>query len=392
MLTPEARASIEAQEIFRQEVRDSLQAKQAKPPGRWQRLANFLERPIILWLLSTVVVGAITFFYDQSVKRRTSEAGRLERIRDLDIEISTRLRTLSLLSRAGSSEQNGQMKNMLLLWVSDLGPIAAMTQSDSKQTSAKRSLPSLLWELEALVPAREKEDIAQALLLAETINQISADNLDSMPGLDEKDFNLNIAHLAARMSALKRWSSLEIGGQPFSTRLRAFQKEFFAEQEAAREAKEAEHEKEQEAQKNIDAVKEVEQRRIAAEAGALVALRSFAWGRREDFRSNFLAVEIENKSGRTITKLSGRAYARSPDGRWIATREFNFSGSLEPERVSRLEQRLEYIEEKIRFPEMPPEEIQHLVVSFYPYAITYSDGTRINYDTANFGFLYKRDP
>jgi hypothetical protein len=392
MLTPEERAAIEAQEIFRHEVRLGIQGRHTTRPGFWRRLADFLERPIILWLLSTVVVGAVTFFYDQSVKRRSAEAGRVERIRDLDIEIAARLRSLDLLRKGGRDAEGRQLKAMLLLSVSDFGPLANMAQSESKQSAARRSLASLLWELESLVPAPEKEDVAQALVIAETINTIVSDNFMAMAQQEDLEVIADIAPLADKINGLKRWRTLEIGGRSFPDRLKAFQDDFHGERRRNTNEREKKEMEQEEAQATLDAAKEAEGRRIAAEAGALVALRSFQWSRRDDFESNFLMVEIENKSGRAITDLTGRAYARSQEGRWAATREFVFQGRFEPGQVLRLEQRLGYIEQNTRLANLNQEELSRLILAFYPHTVTFSDGGRINYDTSNFGFLYKRGP
>lgn len=80
------RVRVRAEEIFRNEVRRSLEV----PPGRASRLLRALNSPFTLWLLSTVVVAGGTAFYSQWREARSKENARVEDVSRLDMEISYR--------------------------------------------------------------------------------------------------------------------------------------------------------------------------------------------------------------------------------------------------------------------------------------------------------------
>lgn len=88
-LSDDDRARVRAEEIFRAEIRSRLENKQ--PPGRGARLLGFLNQPVILWLLSSVVVGLISWQYTRWEERQSQQRQAQAEIRNLDLEIRGRL-------------------------------------------------------------------------------------------------------------------------------------------------------------------------------------------------------------------------------------------------------------------------------------------------------------
>src|SRR5687767_15977276 len=101
MLSEERRQQISAEEVFRNEVRRSLEAKPT-PQSGGAHTWTLLNSSFPLSVLSTLVVGTITGLYTRYETRTAEEvrkqesveseaARRRELVRDLDIEIGNRI-------------------------------------------------------------------------------------------------------------------------------------------------------------------------------------------------------------------------------------------------------------------------------------------------------------
>lgn len=88
MLTEEEKRRIREEEIFRQEVRLSLE-KRTK--SKWAKFWAFLNTSFGIWLLSTVAVGLITWGYTQWEENHTKSIENRQLIRKIDLEIAARL-------------------------------------------------------------------------------------------------------------------------------------------------------------------------------------------------------------------------------------------------------------------------------------------------------------
>ena len=83
MLTDDQKAHVRQEELYRQEVRLQL----APPTTRIKQVVELLSVPFVLWLLSSLVISAITY-YVAGLEERSSH-GRL--VRRLGTEILVRL-------------------------------------------------------------------------------------------------------------------------------------------------------------------------------------------------------------------------------------------------------------------------------------------------------------
>jgi hypothetical protein len=91
MLTDEEKQKIRAEEIFRSEVRLQLDGSSS---GRTQQVMKFVNSPFGIYLLSTVLIGLISFLYTQWRAKQDSLNARSEQIEKLHEEMAFRVRQL----------------------------------------------------------------------------------------------------------------------------------------------------------------------------------------------------------------------------------------------------------------------------------------------------------
>jgi hypothetical protein len=90
-LTEAQRAGIRAEEIFRSEVRQELDAKADKARSRSDRLWTALNSSFVLWLLSSVVLSGLAACYTAWQNHHAKTKANRELIEKLDTEISNRI-------------------------------------------------------------------------------------------------------------------------------------------------------------------------------------------------------------------------------------------------------------------------------------------------------------
>lgn len=163
MLDEKERARIREEEIFRSEVRKELSPK-AFSPSRRERIWAFLNSTFGFWLLSSIVVGALTWGVTTYLERREIRKTTQERIRRLDLEISNRLDLVQLQARAVTDEKFALDMGRRL--VNPPGPNNAI-----QPEFANWNLKSLVIELSMLLPegSSEKKNLSQALSLVDTL-------------------------------------------------------------------------------------------------------------------------------------------------------------------------------------------------------------------------------
>lgn len=83
------KARILAEEKYREEIRADL-AKLRTPSTRRQRLWNFLNTSLGIWLLSSIVLGGFGFLYTTSQSLMTERRSKATSVRKLDTEIASR--------------------------------------------------------------------------------------------------------------------------------------------------------------------------------------------------------------------------------------------------------------------------------------------------------------
>jgi len=163
-LTAEEMARLRDEEIFRLEVRSQLEAASRRPRSR---LLTFLNSSLGIWLLSTIVVGSVSWNYSWWTERRAREGQRRELIRKLDLEISNRIETLRQLLNSLTSVEDFQMA-LQLSEKPGMGMIALSVLPEFET----RGLRSLLWELQSVVPAEARPEIARAMQGAQELAKL----------------------------------------------------------------------------------------------------------------------------------------------------------------------------------------------------------------------------
>ena len=163
-LTAEEMARLRDEEIFRLEVRSQLEAASRRPRSP---LLTFLNSSLGIWLLSTIVVGSVSWNYSWWTERRAREGQRRELIRKLDLEISNRIETLRQLLNSLTSVEDFQMA-LQLSEKPGMGMIALSVLPEFET----RGLRSLLWELQSVVPPEARPEIARAMQGAQELAKL----------------------------------------------------------------------------------------------------------------------------------------------------------------------------------------------------------------------------
>lgn len=142
-LSDEDKARVRAEEVFRHEVRSELE-KAKDQPGRGERLLAFLNEPVILWLLSSIVVGLITWQYTLWQERQAQRQQVQAEVRNLDLEIHGRLRRAA--ERLSSARDMVGVREAIRMLDEPSGTFPDLAQ---------RNLENLLISLTWLMPEKE---------------------------------------------------------------------------------------------------------------------------------------------------------------------------------------------------------------------------------------------
>ncbi len=148
------RKRLVAEEIFRTEVRQSLQPSMT----RSQRVLSFLNSNLGLWLLSALFVTGLSTAYSAWSTRATAKRVAEESLRRLDFEIEHRMECLSVLddgiitfTQLETAKGALSGTNAARADVGDLGEFMPIFIEFKG-----RSLFSLIWEQQKLVPVSEQ--------------------------------------------------------------------------------------------------------------------------------------------------------------------------------------------------------------------------------------------
>lgn len=178
MLTDEHRDQIKSEEIYRDEVRKLLVSKKTR---KGQILA-FLNTPFALWILSSILLTAITATWSAWSNQRDEIRSKNERISKIKIEIAYRL------SRAEDNLDGFMDPNFILS--SNLAPVLEPIDARTIMGNPafpefeKRSVESLLIEWQTITNEnKEKTNIADFL---ETIKKLNRTGINRELNAEEK--------------------------------------------------------------------------------------------------------------------------------------------------------------------------------------------------------------
>jgi hypothetical protein len=144
-----------------------------QPKGVSERIWRVLNSAFILWLLSTGAVWLISRAY-ASWEEST---GTRELVRRLDLEIGSRIRMFD--GALGNVKTADQFYTLLVFFDR---PYRAPIFPEFED----RSLRSLVWELQSLVPESERPTIRNAFRSIQQIVDISTGGIDNSEALKKK--------------------------------------------------------------------------------------------------------------------------------------------------------------------------------------------------------------
>jgi hypothetical protein len=190
MLTEEEKIRIQEEEIFRQEVRRHLE-EQKPSLSRGQKLWEIFNKPFVLWALSTLLIGLISWMYSSYQARVKELAERKETTYRIDVEVRNRIdATLEDLEGVKRAIQRGSK-----IWSpADAYDTAwrGMNRMPGSQAAAanfgypeyrNKDFQSLITELNGLVSIDERPDLDRATKTLEQLKNRSmeADTNGSEP-------------------------------------------------------------------------------------------------------------------------------------------------------------------------------------------------------------------
>lgn len=190
MLSEEERTRIKEEEIFRDEVRRSLQ--QPTPRSFFEsRVWKLLNASIVLWLLSSVVVTGLTQWYSHQQSVQAEQAKKRESQRQLETEIGNRLhQTINGLEvwkrnvdQGGFTGTTQGTYNQIASYLNNtVGPYVDYSVFPEYRS---RTFSSLLLELSSLLEAGDRAEVAKALGAYEQIARRSSDVAGALPNTRE---------------------------------------------------------------------------------------------------------------------------------------------------------------------------------------------------------------
>ena len=151
-LSEEDRRRIRDEEIFREEVRRTVAEKPSQTRTPKQKIWDFLNTTVGFWLLSVISVSCLSFVYAEHQNSLLKKRENAETISQIDTEISYRLEHFE--RSINIAENSDDTLNIYLVAIRQL--IVPNPQFTMLSDFKERSLPSLLYELESLVPESQK--------------------------------------------------------------------------------------------------------------------------------------------------------------------------------------------------------------------------------------------
>jgi hypothetical protein len=168
MLTEKEKSRIRAEEIFRAEVRQELEAKRA--PSHAPRIWTFLNSSFALWFLSSVVLASLTAAVTSYQAKHREQSRKAEIERRLDTEISSRigltLRVVRLEQAKiahGDAQPPGTAYGTAESYLDNSFPNTSWDFSIYPEYKA-RTFRSLVFELTSIADPSERFDPKEAIM------------------------------------------------------------------------------------------------------------------------------------------------------------------------------------------------------------------------------------
>ena len=178
MLNDDEKKRIRAEEIFRHEMQREIKTELGRR-AKWATVLSIMNSAFFLWFLSTVVIGALTFFYARSERLKEDERRQYDRQQTewrekrlaeakIDAEMTSRLNYFN----AVFSKNRSELKESSRAFFALDKPLETAYPVNVFPEYGNRSMQSLLWEMLQIVPENEKSEIERAYKSAKEIPTI----------------------------------------------------------------------------------------------------------------------------------------------------------------------------------------------------------------------------
>lgn len=186
MITEEDKERIMSEEIFRDEIRKSLREKEQDSFRK--KTWKLINSPIGLWLLSTVFVGSIVYFYNDTKLKNEILANNAATLHKLETETSNRLQqfrlSLSNQNPASIYYENEELAYMIDGTLLINGSLAQKKPVYVFPEYKERTMNSLLYEIERLtIDKKQVSSIKEARIILSKI-QTNLMNIEDLPSPD----------------------------------------------------------------------------------------------------------------------------------------------------------------------------------------------------------------
>ena len=219
MLTDDEKARIRAEEIFRLEVSRELAASKPRR-SPLERAWAFLNSSLGLWVLSSIVLAALTTAFAHYQSNREEQARKAELERRLDTEISSRISS-SLAGLRLDKVRIEQGERYQPEWIystaqSYLDNFFITDPSSRRDFSVypdyqNRTFRSLVFELRAAVDSPVRQELTTVLAAYEellNLGSVESTPAQKTPGKDESlEAVKNAVELLDHRLTINRWRS-----------------------------------------------------------------------------------------------------------------------------------------------------------------------------------------
>lgn len=184
-MNEEDKQRIREEEIFRAEVRASLEQQNAPKKNR---VLEFLNSSLGIWFLSSVIVGVFGFAYNKYTQSQAEKTENERRIRSLDLEIENRVSQFwvnveKITKKSGTNyslDDSLSVDTIRTLWLALKNPPCSACNHPPiisiRSEFENRSLASLIIELNAILPLGSDDKADKN----EDLHQISRNIADDM--------------------------------------------------------------------------------------------------------------------------------------------------------------------------------------------------------------------
>jgi hypothetical protein len=194
----EDRVRIEEEEMVRERARqilaDERQRREREQQSKVKKTWAFLQTPLVIWFLSSVLVALVAFGYKQYQTKQTADRQHKETISNMNSEVATRLRGLNVLI----DRELAHMTNAagLPFWIN-----AALTRSPEKLQNANLpvinvypkynsfSVIALAVSLKAMTSGKQKTQVGSGVDLLTDLSDKADELHHKILDAEPSDFN-----------------------------------------------------------------------------------------------------------------------------------------------------------------------------------------------------------